>query len=257
MQFVCISGHSGYDSGMRRCQKRPDPRSPRGFTLIEVMVVATILLVLGLLVTTGIRGALDNARQAACAGNLRNIGLALRQYADDHQGRFPETTHSAALERSWIFALEDYLGDFEETRTCPADPQRDRRIEAKGTSYVLNSYLFVPQLDPFGEPMGPQLNRLAAIPQPERTLMAFVCSDRVGVGPGNDHTHSDQWRSWAAVTRDIAPDRFRSGAPDHSRGKSNYLYVDGRVESIQAAELKRKIERGENPARPPGIDGLP
>jgi prepilin-type processing-associated H-X9-DG protein len=59
------------------------------------------------------------------------------------------------------------------------------------------------------------------------------------------------------VTRDIAPDRFRSGAPDHSRGKSNYLYVDGRVESIQAAELKRKIERGENPARPPGIDGLP
>lgn len=227
-----------------------------GFTLVEVMVVVTIMVVLGLLVTTGVRRAMDNAKASACMGNLRNIGLAMRQYADDHHGKFPETTHSTALEYAWIFALEDYLGEFEETRTCPADPKRRERIEAKGTSYVLNSFLFVPQVDPFGEPMGAQLNRLSAIPQPERTLMAFVCSDRVGVGPGNDHTHSDGWSSWAGVTRDISPDRFGGGGKDHDSGKSNYLYVDGRVESISAKEVKRRIERGENIAIPPGVEGF-
>jgi prepilin-type processing-associated H-X9-DG protein len=60
------------------------------------------------------------------------------------------------------------------------------------------------------------------------------------------------------VYRDIAPDRFSIGpARDHSRGTSNYLYVDGRVESISAAELKRKTDQGANIALPPGMNPAP
>ena len=155
-----------------------------GFTLVELLVVIAIVGVLTSVAVVGVRGALDKSRQAACASNLRSIGVGLHLYAGDHNGVFPETTHTEDLQRAWIFQLEDYLGDFEETRICPADPKRRERLAEKGTSYILNSFLFVPALDPFGNPTGPALNRLSAIPDHVNTAMAFICSDRYRAGAG-------------------------------------------------------------------------
>jgi prepilin-type N-terminal cleavage/methylation domain-containing protein/prepilin-type processing-associated H-X9-DG protein len=231
--------------------------SSGGFTLVELLVVIAITASLAALAAVGASSVILSSKQAACASNLRNIGLAMNLYALDHDGKFPETTHTTDLEAAWIYSLEAYLGEFEETRICPVDPKGAERIAAKGTSYVLNSYIFVPEIGPFGEPEGPQLNRFQAIPEPSRTMMTFICSDHTGTGAGNDHTHSNQWTSWGAVLRDISPDRFGGSAKDHSNGRSNYLYVDGRVESIRAADLKQKIESGVNVARPPGVEGLP
>jgi prepilin-type N-terminal cleavage/methylation domain-containing protein len=228
----------------------------RGFTLVELLVVISIITTLATVASLAGKGAIVASRQAASATNLRNIGIALRMYADDNGGRFPETTHSASLGRSWIFALEGYLGRFDETRICPADPKGKQRLAARGSSYILNSYLFVPAIGPFGEPMGPALNRVNLIPEPSRTLMAFVCSDRTGVGPGNDHTHSNLWNSWSAVCNDISPDRFGGGSKNRDVGRSVYLYVDGRVEALNANEVRRKIQSGINIAKPPGVLGL-
>jgi general secretion pathway protein G len=220
---------------------------------VELLVVIAIIGTLGTLAALGARTVLVSSRQSVCAGNLRNIGIALHLYAGDHGGGFPETTHSASLDRAWVYQLETYLGDFDNIRVCPEDPKRNERVRAGGTSYLLNSFIFVPEADPFGEPLGPALNRLSAIPEPSRTLIAFVCSDRTGTGPGHDHTHSNQWSSWSAVTLDISPGRFGGTTADAAKGRSNYLYVDGRVESMQAAEVKRRINSGNNIARPPGL----
>lgn len=229
----------------------------RGFTLMELLVVVALIGTIATLALVGMQGAMTAAKQSKCAGNLRNLGVALHLYASDYDGKFPETTHTQELDEAWIYQLESYLGHFDETRICPSDPKGAERLKAKGTSYVLNSYIFVPEVGPFGEVIGPQLNRYSAIPEPSRTVMAFICSDGTGVGPGNDHTHSNEWRSWSAVCRDISPDRFGGGAAGHTGGRSNYLYVDGRVESIRAAEVKKQIEAGVNIAKPPGIKGIP
>lgn len=238
---------------------RPITASPKpGFTLVELLVAVSVIAVLALLGFMGANAAWISSRKTKCMGNLRNIGAALHLYAADRGGALPETTHTAGLDGSWIYTLEEYLGEFDETRICPADPQRGKRLQARGTSYLLNSFLFVPETDPFGEALGPAMNHLHRIPEPARTLVAFVCSDGTGVGPGNDHTHSNQWSSWSAVCRDIAPDRFATRrAIDHSRGTSNYLYADGRVESHSAADLKRKTEEGINIALPPGMIPAP
>jgi prepilin-type N-terminal cleavage/methylation domain-containing protein/prepilin-type processing-associated H-X9-DG protein len=228
----------------------------RGFTLVELLVVVMIIGTLGTLGVVGARNALTASRQSACMGNMRNVGIALHLYASDHDGKFPETTHSTDLDGAWVYALETYLGDFENTRVCPEDPKKAERIKAKGTSYILNSYIFVPEVDPFGEPTGPALNRVSSIPEPSRTLIAFICSDNTGTGPGNDHTHSNQWSSWASLAGDISPGRFGGSKTDNTKGRSNYLYVDGRVESIPAIEVKRRIDAGINIAKPPGVPGL-
>ncbi len=237
-------------------RNRSNTRHPSGFTLVELLVVVAVIATLATLGVLGGRAALTSSRQAACMGNLRNIGTALHLYASDHDGQFPETTHSTDLDGAWLYQLETSLGDFENTRVCPEDPKKKERLKAKGTSYILNSYIFVPETDPFGEPTGPALNRVSSIPEPSRTIIAFICSDNTGTGPGNDHTHSNQWSSWASLAGDISPGRFGGSKTDRIKGRSNYLYVDGRVESISAIEVKRKIDAGLNIAKPPGVPGL-
>lgn len=60
-----------------------------GFTLIELLVVIAIIAILSSLLLAALNGALGKVRSAACKSNLRQLGIALRFYLDDNQGRFP------------------------------------------------------------------------------------------------------------------------------------------------------------------------
>ncbi len=222
-------------------------------TLVEILVVFAIVAVLVALVTAGFSKFKAKSQQVQCLNNMRQIGIGLQVYADDHQGVYPQTSHTAAQGQSWIYALEEYLSDFQNVRICPADPKAKERMEMQGTSYILNSFVFVPSFDAFGEPDGPSHNRPAQLQQPARTILMFCCADSIGVRAGDDHTHSDNWTSWAAVRRDIAPDRhFRKGS-DGLQGSSNYLFADGHVENWQAIDVKKRIDSGDNIANIPGV----
>jgi prepilin-type N-terminal cleavage/methylation domain-containing protein len=231
-------------------------RRERGFSFVELLVAVALISVLTALGVIGARSAISASRQAVSSSNLRSIGAALQMYADDNQGKYPETTHSTGIGKAWIYSLERYMGKFDEARICPADPRGKDRLKAKGSSYILNSYIFVPRTGPFGRVIGPQLNRPAAIPQPERTKLVFICSDRTGVGTGNDHTHSNLWRSWSALLGDISPDRFGGDGKDRTKGRSLYLNADGSVEILTARDVKKKTDSGFNIAKPPGVEGL-
>lgn len=227
------------------------PAGGHAFALIELLVAVSVIGLLAALLLPAVSRADLLAKQTACASNMRQIGLAMSAYAADNNLTLPETSHTAAVGQTWIYVLSPYLGDLDKVRICPADPKGPERLSAGGTSYVLNSYLFVPEMDPFGEVVGAPTNDLKRLNALCKTVMAFVCSDLAGVGPANDHTHSSLWSSWNAVTQDISPDRFTlSKCPDHSTGSSNYLYADGHVENHTAAAMKARIDSGENFARP-------
>ena len=245
---------SGFMSHSHRSPRVSVRRLRPGITLVEILVVIAIIVALAAIVSPIANSMRLRSQEARCMNNLRQLGVALHLYALDHGDRFPETYHTVSLDRAWVESLEPYLGNIEETRVCPGDPRKDERLAAGGTSYVLNSFIFVPEINEWGEVVGRRLNSPGALPDASRTMLAFICADRVGAGPGNDHTHSNLWNTWNAVCADIAPSRFGGdGEPSNAKGRSNYLYADGHVESIRAAELKRKIESGINIARPPGL----
>ena len=223
----------------------------QGFTLLELLTVVAIIAVLCSILIPALHGVRFSAQQAGCASNMRQIGSALLLYAAANDNKLPETSHTAAFGQSWIYTLSEYLGDCDEVRICPADPKGDGRFDAGGTSYILNSFLFVPQIGPFGQPMGEPTNNLLLIENPTETPMAFIIADSQGIGDANDHTHSSRWSSWSAVVRDISPGRFGGGnSPMRALGSSNYLFADGHVEQLDAAIMKARIDSGDNFAKP-------
>jgi prepilin-type N-terminal cleavage/methylation domain-containing protein/prepilin-type processing-associated H-X9-DG protein len=223
----------------------------QGFTLLELLTVVAIIAVLCSILIPALGGVRESAQQARCASNMRQIGCALLLCAAANDNKLPETSHTAAVGQSWIYTLSDYLGDCDEVRICPADPKGDSRFDAGGTSYILNSFLFVPQIGPFGQPMGGPSNNLTLIESPAEVPMAFIISDSKGVSDWEDHTHSSRWGSWSAVVRDISPGRFGGGnSPIKALGNSNYLFADGHVEQVDAAIMKARIDSGDNFAKP-------
>ena len=217
----------------------------QAFTLVEILTVIVIAAILGSLLMVALKNARARVNEAVCASNMRQIGLALQMYSNDH-GNYPATTHNTALKESWIYTLADYLADVDEIRICPADPHADDRLQSNGTSYILNSYVFVRERDPFGTPIGIAYDRPSMIPNPSKTILAFIVSDFMPIGSQSDHTHSSNWTTWSAVRQDIQPNRHGGNINDPTSGSSNYLFADGHVEGIPAIEVKRRTEQGEN-----------
>jgi prepilin-type N-terminal cleavage/methylation domain-containing protein len=61
----------------------------RGFTIIELTIVISIIAILAAILFPVFAKAREAARSSSCKSNLYQIGLALQMYARDHDGRLP------------------------------------------------------------------------------------------------------------------------------------------------------------------------
>ncbi|MCX7869944.1 MAG: hypothetical protein N2322_08345, partial [Terrimicrobiaceae bacterium] len=63
--------------------------SATGWSLVETLVAAGIILVLVALAWPASRGIIEGSQGAGCISNLRQIGAAALQYAADNNGPVP------------------------------------------------------------------------------------------------------------------------------------------------------------------------
>ena len=61
----------------------------RGFTLVELLVVIAVVAVLAALLFPAITHVKERALTAKCIGNLKQIGLAVQNYMQDNDDRYP------------------------------------------------------------------------------------------------------------------------------------------------------------------------
>ncbi len=70
-----------------------NPSCRRAFTLIELLVVIAIIAILAAILFPVFAKAREKARQSSCASNLKQLGLAMLQYASDYDGRIRATSN--------------------------------------------------------------------------------------------------------------------------------------------------------------------
>jgi prepilin-type N-terminal cleavage/methylation domain-containing protein len=88
-------------------------KSRAGFTLVEMLVVITIIGILTALLLPAVQSARESARRSTCTNNLKQIGLAMQKY-EGSTGAFPAATlgfgyDGAPLNSGWMTALLPHL----------------------------------------------------------------------------------------------------------------------------------------------------
>jgi prepilin-type N-terminal cleavage/methylation domain-containing protein len=115
-----------------------------GFTLVEILVVLSIMaMLLGILVPA-LAAARRVAYKTACKENLHGCALAFRMYLDDNKNIMPTVTNMPNLHLTEnpipiYTVLGKYLSGHEALK-CPADPQATYFRE-QGSSYEYNVML--------------------------------------------------------------------------------------------------------------------
>lgn len=65
------------------------PEGSAGFTLVELLVVMAIVAILTAILVPALSGVRERGRRTQCMNNIRQIGLAIEYYKDDHDSYYP------------------------------------------------------------------------------------------------------------------------------------------------------------------------
>lgn len=208
-------------------KKRPYPS--QGFTLVEILVVITIILVLAGVITPVGKGMMARSRTINCSKNLRQIGTATMLYAAENNMTLPQTSHERGG-KSWTLTLHAILQPYsDETLAfkCTEDEDRNR-----DRTYVLNDFLTK-------EPSGADhlnFSVLAKISRPESTFMFAEAA----VSHTGDHFHFAPYYGGK-----IPPAVFERQVATAAHGeKANYLFADGHVETLSRKETQSRLAQG-------------
>lgn len=133
-----------------------------GFTLIEMLVVLAIVALLAAVLFPVFSHVREKGRQAACASNLHQLGLALSAYTIDYDEQFPTSKIAAVNTTNIAWAGQVYphvqnTGVFR----CPTDDTASANLPV--VSYGLNLNLAA-------------ASSLAALAAPARTVLLFEVS---------------------------------------------------------------------------------
>lgn len=212
-------------------------RGARHFTIVELLVVISIIAVLASLLLPALKASKEKARSIQCMGNLRQIGNGMSMYINDYNGWIPHSgdayqDKAAGSNLNWKSLLAQYAncratpyalehGIF----NCPAQRQTANCSAAWGWNTFYGGYGWnVANLGwrDADEAAGPDIwvawVNSAKLEQPSATIAA---------GDTSDYSASDATNSYSVfyLYGDKGSTRL---AYRHNTG-GNYLWCDGHV----------------------------
>ena len=198
----------------------------RAFTLLELLVVISIICVLAGLLLPALGSAKSMAWKSSCLSNLRQLGLATNQYVSDWNEVLPRPTATPNDHASWFYAIDCYLGSVNaadsidaarKTALIKQDPiwnTFDTAARVNQRTYKMNKKLLGNSSQTVtGDISGwnPAWRRISEISKPSTTVLIFDgrCESTTSTA---DKARFDGWEPYAA--------------PRHKNG-TNVLFIDG------------------------------
>ena len=81
-----------------------------GFTLIELLITIAIIGILAAMLIPAANYIREKARKTECLNNLRQWGVALQGYLDEHRGIFPSYAATISAPDAWFNVIPPYIG---------------------------------------------------------------------------------------------------------------------------------------------------
>ena len=94
----------------------------QGFTIIELLVVISVILILAAIITPAVHKAKAKARRVQCLANIRQVGQTALMYAQDYNDTLPRASDFDAWWNLPGIAATKYLKT--EVRSCPNQPDQ-------------------------------------------------------------------------------------------------------------------------------------
>ena len=211
----------------------------KGFTLIELLIVIAIIAILAAILFPVFARARESARRASCQSNLKQLSLAIAQYTQDYDEKFPRWRWNSTGSwgwTGWAVQLYTYTNNLQVLQ-CPSEvnpPNGNNGHTAGYSDYFYN--------DNVGKEAGAiNLSQLDAAP-----LTILLGDSRSDNGANNTSGGAGSNGGGKAVAVDDWDPNRVDTAERHLEG-ANYAFADGHVKWYQPEKITKDATGTGNP----------
>jgi prepilin-type N-terminal cleavage/methylation domain-containing protein/prepilin-type processing-associated H-X9-DG protein len=223
-----------------------------GITLVELLVVISIIGVLVSLLMPGLGKARAYANRTGCAANLKQIDVAMHLYLGANEETYPSAEDPVSkivskepndyywlwMGRGWRKFVEPYLGGHIDANNpsvllCPQDRVSPQKYESTSYSYSMAFYHSPEQIDEINSIQQTYLSQHIKPSAPQKVMNVARPAEKILIG---------EWLSNHQRIKEGADPGWWGWA-----GSRNFLFADGQVRFLKAQDIRKANDGNPNP----------